>query len=81
MKRIEAMGVQLVKVDMTGNEQIYINDLARADRKNIPVNLVYPADYPDRPAILLEELISPGDAIEALERLESNASPIRNVSN
>ena len=71
---------------MTGNEQIYIKDLARADRKNIPVNLVYPADYPNRPAILLEELISPGDALQALERIDSknavadNSGKVRRVS-
>ena len=59
----------LVKVDMTGNEQIYTTDLARADRRNIPVNLIYPADYPNRPAIMLEEIISPTQALEALERI------------
>ncbi len=54
---------------MTGKEEIYNNDLARADRSSIPVNLVYPADYPARPAILLEELISPAQALEALDRI------------
>ena len=54
---------------MTGNEQIYTTDLGRADRANIPVNLLYPADYPNRPAIMLEELISPSQALEALDRI------------
>lgn len=54
---------------MTGNEQVYKKDLARAERSNIPVNLVYPADYPARPAILLEELISPAQALEALAKI------------
>lgn len=54
---------------MTGNEQVYTTDLARADRRNIPVNLLYPADYPNRPAIMLEELISPSQALEALQRI------------
>lgn len=63
------MGVELVKVDMTGKEEVYNNDLARADRSSIPVNLVYPADYPNRPAILLEELISPAQALEALDKI------------
>lgn len=70
MEKIAALGVQLVKVDMTDNAQIHINDLSRAQRSNIPVNLVYPADYPNRPAILLEEIIWPSDAIEALRRIE-----------
>ena len=54
LDKLEELGVELVKVDMTGKEEIYTVDLSRADRKIIPVNLVYPADYPKRPAILLE---------------------------
>ena len=75
-ERLEELGVELIKVDMTGNEQILTKDLARAERKNIPVNLVYPADYPARPAILLEELFGPNQALEALDRIapESNAT-------
>lgn len=72
--KLEELGVQLVKVDMTGNEQVYKRDLARAERSNIPVNLIYPADYPARPAILLEELFGPGQALQALEKIEPNAS-------
>ena len=52
---------------MTNNDQAMSKDLARADRRVIPVNLIYPVNYPAEPAILLEELISPGDAIKALE--------------
>lgn len=69
MSKIESLGIELVKVDMTGNEQVYTTDLARADRRNIPVNLLYPADYPNRPAIMLEELISPDQALRALDRI------------
>lgn len=54
---------------MTNDEQVYKTELARAERHNIPVNLVYPADYPNRPAILLEEWISPADALEALNKI------------
>lgn len=69
-QRLEELGVELIKVDMTNNEQRLINDLARAERKNIPVNLIYPADYPERPAILLEELFGPNQALEALDRIQ-----------
>lgn len=69
LDKLEELGVELVKVDMTGKEAVYNNDLARADRSSIPVNLVYPADYPNRPAILLEELISPSQALEALAKI------------
>lgn len=58
---------------MTGNEQVYKTDLARAERNNIPVNLVYPADYPNRPAILLEELFGPNQALQALEQIANGA--------
>ena len=61
----------MIKVDMTGNEQVLTKDLSRAQRKNIPVNLVYPADYPARPAILLEELFGPKQALQALDRIDS----------
>lgn len=56
---------------MTGNEAVYKNELVRTDMKNLPVNLIYPADYPARPAIMLPEFISPEVALEALERIES----------
>lgn len=59
----------MVVADMTDNDEVIARDLERADRYNIPVNLIYPAD-PDQPAILLEELISPDDALLALERVE-----------
>ena len=74
MDKIEDLGIELVKVDMTNNEEIYATDLARADRRNIPVNLLYPADYPDRPAIMLEEIISPAQALEALDRIAPKSS-------
>ena len=61
---------------MTDKEdQTKTKDLARADRRIIPVNLVYPADYPNSPAILLEELISPNDALRALDRLTGSVEP------
>jgi len=71
-QRLEELGVELVIVDMTKNDEVLTKDLARADRSVIPVNLVYPADYPNRPAILLEELISPADALDALARVAPN---------
>jgi hypothetical protein len=64
---------------MTGKEEVYNNDLARADRSSIPVNLVYPADYPARPAILLEELISPAQALEALAKIAPTSAAAVNV--
>ncbi|MFK7768816.1 MAG: hypothetical protein AB8B55_16470 [Mariniblastus sp.] len=66
--KLKELDVELIVADMTDNDQSISKDLARADRRVIPVNLIYPANYPEQPAILLEELISPADAIKALER-------------
>ncbi len=66
--KVKQLGVQMVLVDMTAQEQEKTDDLSRADRKIIPVNLIYPSDYPNRPAILLEEMIGPEQILEALER-------------
>jgi hypothetical protein len=64
------LNVELIVVDDTLSEERIARDLSRADRSTIPVNLVYPANYPDEPAILLEALISPADALKVLERME-----------
>ncbi|MDE0826608.1 MAG: hypothetical protein OSA48_07360 [Akkermansiaceae bacterium] len=65
---LDELNVSLIQADLTKNDQVIKRDLKRADRSIIPVNLLYPAD-PSKPAILLEELVSPDDALEALERI------------
>lgn len=66
------MNVLLLSADITDDTtestQTIKADLARANRSIIPVNLVYPAD-PDEPAIILEELVTPEDALQALDRV------------
>lgn len=69
--KLKEMGVVLVAADMTDmdeSEQV-VEDLARADRVTISTYLIYPANYPEQPAILLEELISPDDVLKALKRI------------
>lgn len=70
LDKIEELGVELVIVDNTNVEQRIIKDLERVDRANIPVNLVYPPNYPEEPAVLLEELFGPAEALKALARME-----------
>lgn len=65
-ERLKELDVALVVADLTRNDKRIARDLGRADRSQIPVNLVYPTD-PDAPAILLEELITPDDALKALD--------------
>ena len=64
------MGIELVKLDMTKLTPEDKAELSRCDMKNLPVNLIYPPNYPDEPAIMLPEFISPGIALEALSRIE-----------
>ena len=62
--------MQFVVVDDTLKEERISKDLERADQKLIPVNLIYPPNYPAEPAVLLNELISPADALKVLARME-----------
>ena len=70
IEKLKELDVELVVVDDTLREERIARDLKRADRRILPVNLIYPPNYPEEPAILLEELISPGDALKALARME-----------
>ena len=75
-KKLNELGVMLVAADMTVDEESkdVVADLARADRVTISTYLVYPANYPESPAILLEELISPDDVLKALDRIAPQKS-------
>lgn len=65
-ERIKELNVVLIAADLSKNDEQIAKDLGRTDRTQIPVNLIYPAD-PKEPAILLEEIISPADALKALD--------------
>lgn len=64
------LNVQLVVVDDTLVEERIAKDLKRVDRSIIPVNLIYPPNYPEEPAILIEALFGPAEALKVLERME-----------
>ncbi|MGB7345628.1 MAG: hypothetical protein WBD20_15545 [Pirellulaceae bacterium] len=70
LKKLNELNVEMIVVDDTLREERIATDLLRADRSLIPVNLVYPPNYPEEPAILLEAIISPSDALKVLERME-----------
>lgn len=57
-------------MDDTLREERIAADLKRVDRTIIPVNLIYPPNYPQEPAILLESLFGPSDALKVLARME-----------
>jgi hypothetical protein len=70
LAKLEELDVELVVVDDTLREERIATDLLRVDRSIIPVNLIFPPNYPEEPAILLEGLISPANALEVLARME-----------
>jgi thiol:disulfide interchange protein DsbD len=68
--QIEKLGVELVKVDYTDKSPEIAHDLSRSDQAIIPVNLVYPPNYPREPAIMLTGIMTPGQALKVFERME-----------
>jgi thiol:disulfide interchange protein len=62
---LKELDVLVVIADGTNGDEIIKRDLARANRKSLPTNLIYPAD-PNQPAIMLPEVLSPDVVIKAL---------------
>jgi thiol:disulfide interchange protein len=70
-EQIEKLGVELVKVDYTDKSPEITTDLQRSDQSMIPVNLIYPPNYPREPAILHSGIMTPGQALKMFERMET----------
>ncbi len=66
LAKLEELDVMLVKVDYTKKDQAISDDLRRYGRRNLPTNVIIPAN-PDAPAILMPEIINPEEALQALE--------------
>ena len=65
------MNVELVQVDYTDtSDKVITREIARTERSNLPVNLIYPPNYPEEPAIMLNELVTPADVNLVLDRME-----------
>jgi hypothetical protein len=75
LAKAKELNVEFVVVDDTLREERIARDLSRADRSNIPVNIIYPPNYPSEPAILLDGLIGPSQALQVLERMEQIREP------
>ncbi|MEL7496072.1 MAG: hypothetical protein AAFN77_00575 [Planctomycetota bacterium] len=70
-ERLKALDVELIQVDYTKtSDRVITNEIARTERKNLPINLIYPPNYPEEPAILLNELVTPADVMLVLDRME-----------
>ena len=74
VKRLNKMEVSFVKVDFTTKGNSQWKELARTGEKTLPVNLIYPPNYPDEPAIKLEFLFGPADVDLVLDRMEAITS-------
>lgn len=62
--------MELIKADDTAGRPEIKTDLARFNRANLPVNIIVPED-PAQPLIMMPEVISPADALEALKKAEA----------
>ena len=70
LAKLDELDVELIVVDDTKREPRHAAEIKRCDRSILPVNLIYPHNYPQEPAILIDALFSPADAIKILDRME-----------
>ena len=68
--RLNDLGVSFVKVDFTANKDRERLELERTSSSAIPVNLIYPPNYPAEPAIKLSPLVTPAEFDRVLDRME-----------
>lgn len=66
-KVLKELNVVVVKADNTDGGEEIKNDYGRANRKSLPVNLIYPSDI-SKPAIMMPEILTKKAVIEALRR-------------
>lgn len=70
LAKLEELDVELIVCDDTKREPRHSAEIGRCDRTLLPVNLIYPPNYPQEPAILIDALFSPADALKVLGRME-----------
>ena len=76
---MKKMGMSFVAVDFTKRETAIAEwkELARTDEKALPVNLIYPPNYPTEPAIKMDILVSPADLSLVLDRMDKIVSGLK----
>lgn len=67
--KLQELNVELVRADNTRKIPEIKTDLNRFNRSNLPVNIIVPSD-PDQPLIMMPEVISPKEALQALEEAQ-----------
>ena len=71
IKRLNEMEVSFVAVDLAQNAESELKEFERLDDYLVPVNFIYPPNYPEQPAIKLDTLITPPNVHQVLDRMEA----------
>ena len=77
VKRMNEMNISFIAVDFTQRNENNRKELARTDTYSTPVNLIYPPNYPQQPAIKLETIFTPTDVHLVLDRMEAITSKMK----
>ena len=75
--RMNRMKISFVAVDFTAKSDEATNELFRAGGHSIPVNFIYPPNYPEQPAIKLDALTIPTDVHKVLDRMEAITTKLK----
>lgn len=68
LSTVDPERIVFVKADLTENDPVVAKDLSRANRVQIPVNIIYSPDI-ETQAVLLEEVIPVKSVLEGLEQV------------
>ena len=71
------MGISFVAIDLSVKEDYKWKELNRTNSDAIPVNLIYPPNYPEEPAIKLNTVVNPSDVNLVLDRMEEIVSSLK----
>ena len=77
VERMNKMNVSFIAVDLSQRDEPAWRELTRTDTLSTPVNLIYPPNYPEEPAIKFEYLVSPADVHLVLDRMEAITAKLK----
>ena len=71
VNRLKALNVSFVKVDFSSDREREAEwtELTRTGSDALPVNFIYPPNYPNEPAIKLSANVLPGEVNRVLDRM------------
>ena len=77
VERMNKMNISFVAVDFTQKADSEFEEFRRTGSLCIPVNLIYPPNYPLEPAIKLEPTLTPTDIRLVLDRMEAITAKLK----